>query len=229
MKRELIITKDGSHSISIPEMNVTYHSLHGAIQESQHVFIKAGLLDSGLFDYISVHEVLEVGFGTGLNALLTLQEADKHKNRIYYTALELHPLSAKEAAHLNYCEQLNAPNYQALFKRMHEMDWEEMYEITEFFRLTKHKVRLQDFTSPKLFRVIYFDAFAPTAQPELWTTEIFKKLYSIMTDDGVLVTYCSKGDVRRAMEAAGLIVEKIPGPPGKREMVRARRSRANSQ
>jgi tRNA U34 5-methylaminomethyl-2-thiouridine-forming methyltransferase MnmC len=223
MERKMIITKDGSHSISIPEMNVSYHSIHGAIQESMHVFIQAGLRDSGVFDFIGVHHVLEIGFGTGLNALLTLIEADKHKNRIYYTAIELYPLSEAEISQLNYCEQLNQPHYQRLFEKMHQVEWEEMFEITNNFRLTKTKCSLPDFSSENLFFLIYFDAFAPNAQPELWTKEVFEKLYSMLLPGGILVTYCSKGDVRRAMQGAGFIVEKIPGPLGKREMLRARR------
>src|SRR5574339_609963 len=135
MKREIIVTGDGSHSISVQELNVAYHSVHGAIQESMHVFIKAGLIDSELFNYIGVHQVLEVGFGTGLNALLTLIEADKHKNRIYYTGIEPYPLNETEASQLNYCDQLNLPQYKRYFERMHECGWEEMFEITEYFRL----------------------------------------------------------------------------------------------
>ena len=221
MQRIPVITKDGSHTISVPDMNVTYHSVHGAIQESEHVFIKAGLLDSGIFDYTGVHQVLEIGFGTGLNALLTLIEADKHKNRIYYTAIEPFPLDESIIMQLNYCEQLNLPHYQRLFEKMHQCDWEEMYEITENFRLTKHKTHLQEFSTGESFCIIYYDAFAPNAQPELWTETVFEKLYNLLLPEGILVTYCSKGAVQRAMKAAGFTIEKIPGPPGKREMIRA--------
>ena len=223
MERKLIITNDGSHSIFVPELNVTYHSVHGAIQESMHVYIQAGLTESAIFDWVGVLGVLEIGFGTGLNALLTLIEADKHKNRIYYTALELYPLNETETSELNYCKQLNLPHYQPLFEKMHQCEWEEMIEITENFRLTKIKCNLVDFSTANLFYVIYFDAFAPAAQPELWTEEIFEKLYSMLNEDGILVTYCSKGDVRRAMQAAGFKVEKLPGPRGKREMLRGRK------
>ncbi|HMU44891.1 MAG TPA: tRNA (5-methylaminomethyl-2-thiouridine)(34)-methyltransferase MnmD [Chitinophagaceae bacterium] len=221
MKHELILTKDGSHTISIPEMKVTYHSVHGAIQESQHVFIKAGLIDSGLFDFIGLHHVLEMGFGTGLNALLTLIEAGKHKNRIYYTAIELYPLNDTEISQLNYCQQLELPDYNPLFEKIHACGWEEMYEITDNFRLTKRKCNLLDFSTENMFDIIYFDAFAPAAQPELWTKEIFDKMFGLLKPGGTLVTYCSKGEVRRNMIAAGFKVEKIPGPPGKREMLRA--------
>ena len=223
MERKIILTSDGSHSISVPELNVVYHSVHGAIQESLHVFIKAGLIDSGVFDYIGVHNVLEVGFGTGLNALLTLIEADNHKNRIYYTALELYPLSETITDQLNYCEQLKQQSYQPMFKRMHECEWEEMFEITWHFRLTKMKQDVADHSAKDHYAIIYFDAFAPNAQPELWTKEIFKKLYKMLIPGGILVTYCSKGDVRRNMIAAGFEVEKLPGAKRKREMLRARK------
>jgi len=224
VKREIIITGDGSHSISVPELNVAYHSIHGAIEESMHVYIQAGLRDSAIFDYSGVHHVLEIGFGTGLNALLTLVEADKHKNRIYYTAIELYPLNETETRQLNYCEQLNLPHYKPLFEKIHECKWEEMIEITEYFRLTKIKCDLVDFSAEKnSFFIIYFDAFAPNAQPELWTEAVFEKMYSVLQPGGILVTYCSKGDVRRAMQAAGFTVEKLPGPPGKREMLRAKK------
>lgn len=221
MQREPVITKDGSHTISIPGMNVTYHSVHGAIQESQHVYIQAGLLDAGIFDYAGVHMLLEVGFGTGLNALLTLAEADKHKNRIYYTAIEPHPLEAFITGDLNYCRQPGLSSYQPRFERMHACGWEEMFEISEFFRLTKTRTKLEDFNTGDLYSIIYFDAFAPGAQPELWTKAIFEKLYSLLLPGGILVTYCSKGDVRRNMTAAGFTVEKLQGPKGKREMLRA--------
>lgn len=223
MERKIIMTKDSSHTISVPEMNLTYRSLHGAIQESMHVFIQAGLRDSGVFDYVGVNHVLEIGFGTGLNALLTLIEADKQKNRIYYTAIEPYPLHEAEISELNYCEQLNQPHYKRLFEKMHQVEWEEMFEITENFRLTKTKSSLPDFSIENYFFLIYFDAFDPKAQPGLWTKEVFEKLYNMMIEGGILVTCCSKAAVGRAMQAAGFKVEKIPGPPGKREMIRARK------
>jgi len=221
MERKVIITKDGSSTIEIPEMEVTYHSIHGAIQESKHVFIQAGLVDSEVFEYIGVNHLLEIGFGTGLNALLTLMEADKHKNRIYYTAIEPLPLNENEIKQLNYCQQLDQPDYQKHFERMHDTAWEEMYEVTNYFRLTKTKNNLFNLPAEETFFLIYFDAFAPNAQPELWTKEVFSKLYSILIPGGILVTYCSKGEVRRTMQAAGFKIEKLPGPPGKREMLRA--------
>lgn len=221
MERKIILTGDGSHTIAIPELKVTYHSVHGAIRESQHVFIEAGFRYVPVTLKVSGMYILEVGFGTGLNALLTLIEADKHKCRIHYTAVDLYPLQETEIQPLNYCSQLRLPQYRPLFEKMHQTEWNAMHEIADYFRLTKMKCDLRDFTAGNPFSLIYFDAFAPGAQPELWTKDVFKKMYSWLLPGGILVTYCSKGAVRRTMQAAGFLVEKIPGPPGKREMLRA--------
>lgn len=237
MLRQPVITKDGSHTIAIPEMNVTYHSIHGAIQESQHVFIEAGLKGSGLkgsgrFKFgesgsldrpepLSPLRILEMGFGTGLNALLTLIEAEKLKHPIHYTTIELFPLSTEEAIELNYCKELNRPDLQPLFHQFHQCEWEKDISVNPLFTLHKTNQSLVNFSSNNVFDLVYFDAFAPAAQPELWTKQVFEKLYAVMTGGGILVTYCSKGDVRRAMLAAGFQTKKIPGPPGKREMLKA--------
>ncbi len=247
MKRDIIITKDGSHSVSIPEMNVTYHSTHGAIQESKHVFIEAGFYGSVRFKRpdpgAEPLRILEMGFGTGLNALLTLIEAEKNRIPVHYTSFELYPLNNDEIKILNYCEQLNRPGLQPVFEQLHTCGWDKDAATGNYFTLHKINDSLLHFTpfnkenaltppfrgeeiyEPKNltggFNLVYFDAFAPAAQPELWTKEIFEKLYGMMKPGGILVTYCSKGDVRRTMQAAGFTVEKIPGPPGKREMVRA--------
>ena len=224
MQRNLILTKDGSHTVAVPELNVTYHSVHGAIQESLHVFIDAGWRES-----IKQHgtgkslRILEMGFGTGLNALLTLVEAEKIGQHVHYTAIELYPLEMKETESLNYCEQLGRKELQPVFEQLHLSEWEKPVHITDYFILEKRKISLVDFSGTRLFDLVYFDAFAPTAQPELWTKEIFDKLYGMMNSEGILVTYCSKSDVRRSMQTAGLSTEKLAGPPGKREMVRAKR------
>lgn len=223
MQRELILTKDGSHTVSIPEMHVTYHSVHGAIQESLHVFIHAGLYPAIEIFPSAVISIFEMGFGTGLNALLTLSEAEKLKQHIDYYALELFPLEQSQVQQLNYCQQLNTAELEPLFKMMHDANWEQEVSVSPHFKLQKSRSDLLHLHTGKRFHLVYFDAFAPSAQPELWSKEIFEKLYAILVPGGVLVTYCSKGDVRRAMQAAGFIVEKIPGPPGKREMVRGRR------
>ena len=221
MERKVIITKDGSHTIAVPEMNVTYHSVHGAVQESLHVFIEAGFREALKSNHIEPLKILEVGFGTGLNALLTAIEAEKTEKSIYYVALEPYPLSNEEVLLLNYCELSGHKDLQEDFIRMHQCEWNKSIVVTENLILHKSNYTLQTFDDKMKFDLIYFDAFAPNTQPELWTKEIFEKLYSIMLPGGILVTYCSKGEVRRAMQAAGFNVEKLPGPPGKREMIRA--------
>lgn len=219
MKKEIIQTADGSHTVSIPEMNVTYHSVHGAIQESRHVFIEAGLAYlSGRLEQPGILRIFEMGFGTGLNAFLTAIKATEAQTEIHYTAIETSPLFLEEVTTLNYTEVLG---HRDLFQQLHQSNWNDETVINEFFTIEKQRLSLLDFTTSNRFHLIYFDAFAPSAQPELWTKEIFEKLFAAMLPGGMLVTYCSKGDVRRAMMAAGFTVEKIPGPPGKREMVRA--------
>lgn len=219
MKKEIILTSDHSHSIAIPAMNVTYHSTHGAIQESLHVFIEAGLIHIATGkDQISV---FEMGFGTGLNALLTIAEAEKKQQKIFYETVESDPLDSNIYTLLNYCKQLNRPDLQPLLELLHRCDWNTAVEITPYFSFKKHWMKLSVFSTDQHFDLIYFDAFAPEVQPELWTTAIFKKIYGLMNPGAVLTTYCSKSIVRKAMAEAGLTVEKIPGPPHKREMVRA--------
>jgi tRNA U34 5-methylaminomethyl-2-thiouridine-forming methyltransferase MnmC len=218
--REIVVTKDGSHTIAIPEKGVTYHSVHGAVQESVHVFIEAGL------KYVlSQREgqplaVFEMGFGTGLNAFLTAIYAQEHKAHISYTAVETAPLVVEEVNALNYADTLGHPS---LFHQLHASAWDKEVVLTDYFTLEKVQTDLATFSTPKQFDVLYYDAFAPSAQPELWTTEMFAKLFALLRQDGMLVTYCSKGDVRRAMQAAGFLVKKLPGPPGKREMLQAKR------
>lgn len=217
MKREIIITKDGSHTIFIPETGVTYHSVHGAIQESKHIFIDAGLRTI----YQQNINILEIGFGTGLNAMLTFSEAETNKRNIYYSAIEAFPLSVEEAASLNYCSLISKPGSEKHFMQMHYCAWEKPVIISPFFTLYKIKQSLQDFQPAHLFDLIYFDAFAPAAQPELWTEEIFLKMFICLEQQGKLITYCSKGEVRRAMLSAGFKVRKLPGPRGKREILSA--------
>jgi tRNA U34 5-methylaminomethyl-2-thiouridine-forming methyltransferase MnmC len=222
MERQVITTADGSSTVSIPEMNVTYHSTHGAIQESMHVFIQAGL-NQVLSRYSSI-SILEMGFGTGLNALLTLIEAETVKKPVHYTSIELYPLEQEQIKSLNYFQQLDRKDLQPVFEILHTSPWEKEIPIVENFTLFKSGTDLLKFEPPRsgqLFHLIYFDAFAPTAQPELWTGAAFEKIFALISPGGLLVTYCSKGEVRRAMQSAGFKVEKLTGPPGKREMVRA--------
>lgn len=221
MRRAIISTKDGSHTVQVPGWNVTYHSHHGAIQESMHVFIEAGLVPMLTQPTSQPLHIFEMGFGTGLNAFLTAIEAGKHRKPIHYTAIEQFPLSKKEASELNYPTILHHNN---LFQKIHECGWKEDVPISDFFTLRKENADLVNYSTDQQFNLVYYDAFAPSAQPELWTEKVFQKLFSRLAEDGMLVTYCSKGDVRRAMKAAGFTVEKLPGPRGKREMVRATRA-----
>ena len=218
MDRRIIETGDGSHTVAIPDMNVTYHSKHGAIQESMHVFIEAGLRYVIKKSPIQPVKILEIGFGTGLNAFLTAIEAINTKTQVYYMAIEQFPISMEEVQALNYTNSLQN---KELFVAMHEGAWNKEEIVNEKFILRKEKADLIQFETNQSFNLIYFDAFAPSAQPELWTEEVFRKLFSMLLPNGFLVTYCSKSAVRRDMESVGFKVEKIPGPPGKREMVRA--------
>ena len=223
MEKFLQETADGSHTISIPSMEVSYHSKHGAIQESMHVFIEAGLVPK--INEGKTHlDILEIGFGTGLNTLLTLITA--RNISIHYESLEPFPLEEQMVASLNYCEQLGRPDLQDKFLQLHQSECGKTITIQPGFSFIKWPDKLPGYSTEKDFDIIYFDAFAPRAQPELWTMEIFRELYSFLKTEGVLVTYCSKSIVRRAMQAAGFQVEKIPGPHGKREMVRAIKSKA---
>lgn len=219
MHRKIIITEDGSNTISIADKNITYHSKHGAIQESTHVFINAGL------NYFITNnpsqqniQIFEMGFGTGLNALLTLREAAYQNKKIIYTAIELTPITASEAAILNYGKMISM---EADFLKLHEALWDENQIINENFFLHKIKDSLMNYAANQLFNIIYFDAFAPDDQPELWTETIIKKLYDMLLPNGILVTYCSKGDVKRTMKKLGFTVKRLQGPPGKWHMVRA--------
>jgi tRNA U34 5-methylaminomethyl-2-thiouridine-forming methyltransferase MnmC len=219
MQREIIPTADGSVTIAIPELQVTYHSKHGAIQESMHVFIEAGLRP--LLHQQDTLRIFEMGFGTGLNALLTMIAANQEQQKVHYEAVEAFPLEEELLPQLNYCEQ--TPAWQDKFKQLHTTPWNQPVVVTEYFTLQKHNQSLISYSTNQPFNIIYYDAFAPSAQPELWTVDAFTQLFNLLADQGILVTYCSKADVRRAMKAAGFTVEKIPGPRGKREMIRAKK------
>lgn len=220
MEHKIIVTADGSHSIQVEGTALTYHSLHGAIQESQHVFIEAGLLP--WLQQQKQLRIFEMGFGTGLNALLTWLQAKQTQQSIYYTSIEQFPLAEYQAGALNYCAQLGLPQWQPAFLSMHRCAWGSAHLLDPYFTLHKIQTSLTTLTlSSDPFHLFYFDAFAPTAQPELWTEDVFKKLFSLAAPGATLLTYCSKSVVRRAMQAAGWQVTKIPGPYRKREMVRA--------
>lgn len=216
-------TRDNSATLFVPELDEHYHSIHGALQESLHVFIQAGLHQ--FKNQTACINVLEVGFGTGLNALLTLNEAKKLNLKVDYTSLEKYPVTIEEISQLNYGEIIPFENGEKHLNLLHEAAWESPIPIDESFRLSKYKADLKTFPlNPEQFDLIYFDAFAPSAQPDLWTIPVFESMFNCLKKDGILVTYCVKGDVRRNMIAVGFKVDKIPGPPGKREMARAYKS-----
>ena len=219
MKHELVITKDGSSSIFLADLDEHYHSIHGAIQESLHVFINAGFKQ--MFNNQEVISILEIGFGTGLNTLLTCLESLTIQHKIEYTAIEKFPLTANIYSLLNYCNHLQHQQCTAFFKEINNCSWNESIAINEKFTLLKLNQDVQNIAFSNQFDIIYFDAFAPSAQPELWTNSIFKSMHQALKKEGVLVTYCAKGIVKRTLKEVGFIVETIPGPVGKREMTRA--------
>lgn len=219
MKRNIIQTRDGSTTIHIEEWDECYHSRFGAIQEAQHVFIKNGL---SLFENSAI-SILEIGFGTGLNAFITFLESKKLNQTVDYVGVEAYPVSAEEVVSMNYVVALNAENESELFEKMHECNWEEPIILREDFVFTKRNQYFADIADIERFDLIYFDAFGFDVQPELWSTAIFKKMHVALKPKGVLVTYAARGVVKRSMNEVGFRVEKLEGPPGKREMFRARK------
>lgn len=217
MKREIIQTQDGSTTIHLPEWEESYHSKHGAIQEAYHVFIKNGL---DLFKGKPV-SILEIGFGTGLNAFITFLEAEKRNQSIEYVGVEAYPISLDEAMQMNYVTQLSAASCSHVFDKIHQVSWEDKQSISPQFSLTKRKQFFQDIVDIEQFDLIYFDAFGFRVQPELWSLEIFKKMFTALKPHGVLVTYACRTSIKSAMKDSGFTVEKLPGAPGKREMLRA--------
>ena len=214
MKREIIQTLDGSTTIQLTEWNECYHSKHGAIQEAQHVFIKNGF---ALFDQKEI-SILEIGFGTGLNAFITFLESNKLNSKIIYTGVEAYPVDFNEISQMNYVEELEATDFEAEFQKMHTCEWNLNVKISDEFCLIKRQQFFNQIDDIEQFDLIYFDAFGYRVQPELWSTEIFKKMYNALKPGGRLVTYAARGVVKRSMIEVGFTVQKLAGPPGKREM-----------
>ena len=218
MKREIVETGDGSKTIRIVDLDENYHSSHGALQEALHVFIKNGLLE---FKEKSQISIFEMGFGTGLNTFLSAIKSSDLKLKIEYSGVEAFPVSEDEIIALEYAQLVGDENVE-LYKKIHSSSWEEMNEISAFFTLKKIKNHLQNLELEKeSFDIIYYDAFGPRAQDEMWSVELFKKMYDSLKVGGFLVTYCAKGQVKRNMKEVGFTIEPLPGPPGKREMTRA--------
>ena len=236
----IIETSDGSHSLFVPALNETYHSRHGAMQESQWVFIKQGLEYACLNKGPRMHEsgvssvgvtlqegrgpersrvrIHEVGFGTGLNALLAMRWAEENDVHVHFTTLETNVLAPELAAQLNYA---SSEPERSDFLKMHTCAWNEDVAVTSYFTLHKAQRRVQDEQAESEYEVVFYDAFGPPTQPEMWTLSIFQRMYAALKPGGIFVTYCAKGQVRRDLQAAGFSVERLPGPPGKREMLRA--------
>ena len=217
MKREIVQTLDGSTTIHLPEWNENYHSKHGAIQEAKHVFIKNG------FEQFNqpVLSILEIGFGTGLNAFITFLEAEKSNIKLNYTGVEAYPVDFNEITQMNYVDELQASDFESNFRQMHESEWNVNVKISKDFCLTKRQQFFNQIDDFEAFDLIYFDAFGYRVQPELWSTEIFQKMFNALKPGGKLVTYAARGVVKRSMIEVGFTVEKLAGPPGKREMFRA--------
>jgi len=221
--RIIQLTEDGSHTIAIPAMNVVYHSMHGAIQESMHIFIQSGLryfIDKNKHATNEPIHIFEQGFGTGLNALLSLREAIQLDQKILYHTIEPYPVTIEEATRLNYADMIEK-DLQEYFHLLHACEWNKEVAIHPLFSFKKINITLQSFETIQKFHILYFDAFDPNVQPELWTEFIFKKMYKLLYPNGIFVTYSSKGAVQRAMKAAGFGIEKLKGPLGKREIIRA--------
>ncbi|HEX8574746.1 MAG TPA: tRNA (5-methylaminomethyl-2-thiouridine)(34)-methyltransferase MnmD [Flavobacterium sp.] len=218
MERKIVTTKDGSTTIYLPEWEENYHSRHGAIQEAKHVFIKNGF---SLFAHTKSVSILEMGFGTGLNAFITFLEAKKTNQDIDYVGIDAYPVTREEITLMNYVAALEADEYKAVFEAMHSTDWNIKNVLDQQFNLTKRKQLFEDINDVNAFDLIYFDCFGYRVQPDSWSTTMFRKMFNALKPKGVLVTYAARGVVKRSMIEVGFTVEKLEGPPGKREMFRA--------
>jgi tRNA U34 5-methylaminomethyl-2-thiouridine-forming methyltransferase MnmC len=213
---QLVTTSDGSHTIYVPELDEHYHSIHGAVRECEFIFIKNG------FDFCGADplNIFEVGFGTGLNALLTAVRSKEGKREVFYTAVDNHPLDENITGLLNY-PQFAGKDGKKLFELIHAVNWGEMHNICRNFNLRKIKGDITTYTAADSFNLIYFDAFGPDKQPGMWTREVFKMISEITVTNGIFVSYSVKGNVKRNLRVCGFKVTRLPGPPGKRQIIRA--------
>jgi len=212
---EIITTSDGSHTLYVPEINEHYHSVNGALQESLHIFIKNGF-ETTTANHVNI---LEIGFGAGLNALLTAISAEKNKREVFYTAIEKYPLPQTITDVLNYETLLDVQH--GLFRQIHNAPWNCYHTITQHFTIGKIAADATKIIPEGKYDIIYFDAFDPNKQPEMWTKEIFEKIYLFTSESGILLTYSAKGEVKRNLKSCGFSVAILPGPPGKRHIVKA--------
>ena len=221
MAIKIITTEDGSHTLFNEELNEHYHSTHGAINESKHIFIDAGYK---ALNPKHAYNILEIGYGTGLNALLTLKEVINTCVKINYVAIEAFPIVNSVYSKLNYIELIDDESLEKYFNELNTSSWNYPQYITDNFILNKIDAKIEDISLTETsFDLVYFDAFSPEVQPELWDTSIFEKIYNAMKFDGILVTYCAKGEVKRTLKSVGFEIENLPGPTGKREITRCRK------
>lgn len=216
----IIETQDGSHSLFVPELNETYHSFHGALQEAEHVFIKMGL-HRWCASHGNEVKIYEVGFGTGLNALLTLREAIQRKLNITYTTIEAFPVDEELLKKLNYIDKVEMEETESWFQKLHDAEWNKEVIISENFTLHKIKGKLSETPlASEANDVVYFDAFAPSKQADMWEYSVLEKVSKSIKNRGIFTTYCATGQLKRDLKELGFEVETLPGPPGKKEMVR---------
>lgn len=229
---QLVMTKDGSHSLWVPELKESYHSTHGAIQEAEHVFIRHGLLHGLSRKMESRISILEIGLGTGLNALLTCLVSSTKRVLVAYTGLEPYPVPYKYVQRLNYVAQLTpkrdhaiaSKDLRVIFEKLHQGVSASACRLSDYFLFKKSNCPLQAFSAPpNTFDIVYFDAFSPGRQPTMWSRDMLQKVYHMMKCDGILVTYCAQGKFKNNLRQLGMYVEALPGPPGKREMTRAQK------
>jgi tRNA U34 5-methylaminomethyl-2-thiouridine-forming methyltransferase MnmC len=217
---EFKVTGDGSHTLYVPELNEHYHSVFGAVAESRHIFLEAGFKHVGRTG--GSLNILEIGFGTGLNALLTCIEAKLSGCYVDYSTIEIYPLKVEVYSRLNFAEIIKSPDVTETFNLIHDLPWDIKIPIRDDFSLLKLNISLENYSPEKeVFDLVYFDAFGPDVQPEMWGKEVFDKMAFGLKPGGVLVTYSTKGIVKRNIKDAGFTIEKLPGPPGKREILRA--------
>ena len=210
-------TADGSYTLYVPELDEHYHSVKGALTESQHIFIDMGLKHSS----VTTPHILEIGLGTGLNCVLTLLEAKESQRNVHYTGIERYPLNEEIIRKLNYPSIIGKECEEDYFA-IHQAPWEEDVCLSPWFTLHKLEGDFTHYSFEQKYDIIYFDAFAPEKQPEMWEQSLFDNLYQVLNEGGILTTYCAKGVVRRMLQTAGFKVERLPGPPGgKREILRA--------
>jgi tRNA U34 5-methylaminomethyl-2-thiouridine-forming methyltransferase MnmC len=220
MQRKIIKTEDNSKTLLIPEMNETYHSTHGALTEALHIYIKHGVASISSFQ--KEINIFEMGFGTGLNAILTLDHIKSTNSNINYHTIEKYPVSKEELEALNYISKNNLTDLKPAFEALHTSEFNTQSNITPSFSFMKYNLDIKDFSiTHDFFHIIYFDAFAPSHQPDLWTQPLLKKMYDALKPNGFLITYCAQGEFKRTLKSIGFEIIALDGPPGKREITKA--------